>query len=786
MDETSGEVLHIIKEELLNQNLEKFHESIMFDKGVERYDRNYNKAEEKGRPTPPEQSYKRELFEDSILELKYRSETVPVRAREAEWQRDVKSVGAENCINVAYDFLMYNTRGNKKKTTVVSCAEYIGKMSLSLQLDIKDLSSKDDVQRCVRLGVEIINAIVSIPHPAFELTETEREGSHYKQSEIVWTQRALDRIKDIYEDQRYGSPMFSPMVVPPKSILEGCYYDERVASRMSLSSSRGPSQGAKIRESAVLGAKWAKAVDLIQSVGLKLNTEMLLIIQKAYQKNVISVDSESGAKTRPFPKLPPSIIPNGLTKRESNELKSLQGTFLGEFNEAREFAKEEVIYLPAFVDFRGRVYAVPKLNHQSVDWMKSLWLFAEGKPIDSSDAGKWLKIHLANCGDFDKISKASFDDRVKWVDVNHDRIIKYALDPFEDTEWFYNASEPFSFTAACIEYRKWMTQGSSYICHLPVAVDGSNSGLQHFSAMARDTFTGRAVNLIPMDKPQDVYQVAANYLLEILELNKEDELAREWLEFGITRKTTKRATMTICYGSRKGGVTVDKASRKMKTFGWTEQLMTDIIAGSEHRFKNPTKSAAYLANHLDTVLRKIAPKPMEIMDWLQKVAGILCKFEKPVYWTTPMNFPVTNAYYKTKEARLSTIERGRRVLVRYNYGSTGELVGSKQRNSMSPNFVHSCDAAHLQLTAIKSKEAGINSFLLIHDSFSCLPADMEKFHQITTDSLVEMYTNWDAINELYLSAIRTVGVENAHFIPEPPKYGDLDLEKVRDSKYAFA
>jgi DNA-directed RNA polymerase, mitochondrial len=769
----------------LNQNLEKFHESIMFDKGVERYDRNYNKAEEKGRPTPPEQSYKRELFEESILELKYRSETIPLRGRETEWQRDVKLVGAENCVNVAYDYLMFSQNSNKKMS-IVKVAEQIGKLSLSLVLDIGNLFKQEDIQRCVRLGVEVINAIVAIPKPAFELTKPIKIGIQYTQSEIIWSQFALDRIKEIYEDQRYGSPMFSPMVIPPRSILEGCYYDERLASRMPLASSRGSSQIIKIRESAVLGARWTKAVDTIQNVGLKLNTEMLSIIQIAYQQNIVNVDPTTGVSSRPFSKIPPSVIPSGLSKREANELKSLQGSFLGEFNEAREFAKEEEIFLPAFVDFRGRVYAVPKLNHQSVDWMKSIWLFAEGKPIDTLEAAKWLKIHLANCGDFGKISKAAFDDRVKWVDENHDRIMKFAQDPFADTEWLYEASEPFCFTAACIEYRKWMTQGDSYVCHLPIAVDGSNSGLQHFSAMARDTFTGKAVNLVPMDKPQDVYQVAADSLVEILESEKDNPLAKEWLEFGISRKTTKRATMTICYGSRKGGISVDKVTRKMKTFGWTEQLMTDIIDGNEHNFENPMKSAVYLANHLDTVLRKIAPKPMEVMDWLQKVAGTLAKFGHPVYWVTPMNFPVINAYYKSKEAQLVTYERGKRVRVRYNYGSTGELITSKQKNGMSPNFVHSCDAAHLQLTALNAKEAGINSVLMIHDSFSCLPADMEKFHKITTDSFVEMYENWDAIQELYLTAVRTIGVENAHLIPEPPKYGDLDLRMVRDSKYAFA
>lgn len=304
--------------------------------------------------------------------------------------------------------------------------------------------------------------------------------------------------------------------------------------------------------------------------------------------------------------------------------------------------------------------------------------------------------------------------------------------------------------------------------------------------MARDTFTGRAVNLMPMDRPQDVYQAAADYLIELLEADRENPMAKEWLDFGISRKTTKRATMTICYGSRKGGMSKDKNTGRMKTFGWTDQLMTDIIDGNEHKFENPKSSAAYLAGLLDVVLRKIAPKPMEVMDWLQKVAGVLCKEGKPVIWYTPLNFPVMNAYYKPKEARLDLVIRGKKVRMRYAYGSTDILISSKQRNSMSPNFVHSCDATHLQMTALRSKEEGIDSFLLIHDSFSALPSDMEKFHRIVLDTFVDLYTNWDAINEVYLSAIRTIGTENAHKIPTPPQKGELDLELLRSSKYAFA
>src|SRR3546814_17064020 len=47
---------------------------------------------------------------------------------------------------------------------------------------------------------------------------------------------------------------------------------------------------------------------------------------------------------------------------------------------------------------------------------------------------------------------------------------------------------------------------SDLVSRIPVALDGSCSGLQHFSAMLRDEEGGAAVNLLPAERPQDVYK----------------------------------------------------------------------------------------------------------------------------------------------------------------------------------------------------------------------------------------------------------------------------------------
>ena len=43
------------------------------------------------------------------------------------------------------------------------------------------------------------------------------------------------------------------------------------------------------------------------------------------------------------------------------------------------------------------------------------------------------------------------------------------------------------------------------MCRLPVHQDGSCNGLQHYAALGRDEAGGEQVNLMPRERPGDVY-----------------------------------------------------------------------------------------------------------------------------------------------------------------------------------------------------------------------------------------------------------------------------------------
>jgi len=85
-------------------------------------------------------------------------------------------------------------------------------------------------------------------------------------------------------------------------------------------------------------------------------------------------------------------------------------------------------WVPKNCDRRGRVYNGTHFSMDREDFVRALFLFADGEPI-GEEGLRLLKVHLANCGDFDKISKRPFAERVAWVDANLDKIRACAANP---------------------------------------------------------------------------------------------------------------------------------------------------------------------------------------------------------------------------------------------------------------------------------------------------------------------------------------------------------------------
>lgn len=145
----------------------------------------------------------------------------------------------------------------------------------------------------------------------------------------------------------------------------------------------------------------------------------------------------------------------------------------------------DTFYFPHNVDFRGRAYPLPPhLNHIGDDLSRGLLKFGESRPLGERGL-RWLKIHISNLYGYDK---ASFDDRVVFVDQHLPEIYDSAEKPLEGGRWWTKADDAWQCLAACMELRNALESGDphAYESNLPTHQDGTCNGLQHYAALGGD------------------------------------------------------------------------------------------------------------------------------------------------------------------------------------------------------------------------------------------------------------------------------------------------------------
>jgi DNA-directed RNA polymerase len=240
--------------------------------------------------------------------------------------------------------------------------------------------------------------------------------------------------------------------------------------------------------------------------------------------------------------------------------------------------------------------------------------------------------------------------------------------------------------------------------------------------------------------------------------------------------------MTLPYGS--------------KQYGFREQLLEDIINPARYAAeKDPTVrfpfrndgyfAATYLAKKIWESVSETLIKASEAMKWLQRVASIAASEQLPVRWTTAVGFPVLQAYKDVTNRRVMTAISGKVVYLTM-YKEKDQLDKRKQAQGIAPNFVHSCDAAHMMLTIVRASQEHIDSFAMIHDSFGTTAGDTEALFQIVRESFVELYNTVDVLGDFRDEIVSQLTEHNQDNIPEMPSAGSLDIGQVIKSRYCFA
>ena len=635
---------------------------------------------------------------------------------------------------------------------------------------------------------------------------------------LTLTQDGSDFIRDVMSQLIERNPVWLPKVDPPLPWTKfdvGGTADKRLSHSLRVMRTQHKQTRKEVRGAIDSGSMQPTldAVNKLQAVPWRINEAVLSVINAFVTTNTDVAGLSPPDVMETEPELPTERSSKkewakyfqhiNTLRADKAERIAKQTLLRADLETAQELAKQPRFYTMMNLDWRGRVYGVPSFNFQREDRVRALFLFADGEPI-GEEGIYWLKVHVANCGDFNKISKRPFAERVQWVDDHIAKINSVAERPLADLWWIRGdnaASKPFQFLAACLALSEAVKQGPSCCCNLPVAFDGSCNGLQHLCAMMRaPAREASLVNLTPCDAPQDVYQEVADLVKEKIDaevnspgLNDRDrQCARMWLDHGITRSEVKRNVMTYSYGS-----TID---------GMTDQLREDLMEKYQRQIRQGKRdvhpfgadegfrASWYLANHVFHTVEDVMPSAAVAMRFIRKLTSVVTSENKPLRWTTPTGLPWVNRYHEPKRRtvrlRLHTVGVSLPKTVEHTDGyetKIGEEAARDALDGAAPNFVHALDAAHLMLTVNAAAAAGITNVATVHDSYSCLPSQAARFRWIIRERFVWMYRKHDVLQEVYDRAFADLSDPNNKLkLPAVPKSGPLDIEAVRDAEFAFA
>lgn len=501
-------------------------------------------------------------------------------------------------------------------------------------------------------------------------------------------------------------------------------------------------------------------------------------------------DIEKSAHLKTFLAYKERLQKHNRFKQKNMDLHSLRCSAMLKLNQAVKFREFEEIFFPFNIDFRGRAYPVPPhLSTVGSDLCRGLLTFAEPKALGENGL-YWLKVHLANLAGADKMS---FDGRAGFADDNMDSIRAAVNDPFGDDDWWKKFDDPFQGLATCHEIVQAIDSGApeNYMCSLPVHMDGSCNGLQHYAALGRDRSGGKAVNLCIADEPQDVYIGVMHEVIRRVAADADEMIGFDENSGDLTptqkaslkrvksarlvnglidRGVVKRTVMTSVYGVTFIGAKTqisEKIKEKLEEKG--EDI--DELEQEIHT------SCGYLASMTMEVMGQQFKGARQTMNWLTECARLIAAQGQPVSFISPIGVPVVQPYRQKRSFTVVTLLQN---VTLTNDSDLLPLHRQRQVSAFPPNYVHSLDSSHMLLTAIEMQKQGLH-FSAVHDSYWTHACDIEKMNSVLRESFIELY------NRPLLEELKQRWEMRYPSIPFPdiPDQGDLDLNDVRSAPYFF-
>lgn len=635
------------------------------------------------------------------------------------------------------------------------------------------------------------------------------------------------------------APAFGPCVVPPrdwKTPFNGGYHTEKVASRVRLV--KGPRE--HVRKLTIKQMpKVYKAVNALQRVEWVINTKVLDVAQDVMRLNlgygmpsfqpVIDKDNKPGNPVPvEFQALRGAELKAALSAEQWEEFLawksecarlytaetkrgSKSAAVVRMLGQARKYAAFEQLYFVYTLDSRSRVYAQSStLSPQSNDMGKALLKFKEGRTLRTVDDLRWFLVCGANLYGWDK---KTFDVRVSnaMTEEFQEMCRDIASDPLTFTQWV-KADEPYEFLAWAFEYAEYLDlldegRGLEFVTHLPVHQDGSCSGIQHYSAMLKDSVGAEAVNLKPSDSPQDIYGRVAQVVIQkneaacnaqsgtifksgSVELDSEQlrAMGLSWAAIGITRSLTKKPVMTLPYGSTRitcreavADYLADLEEKEARAAVQEGRAINPVHPFGPDAGLTEAQALNYMTALIWPSISEVVKAPVVAMKMIRSLARFAARRNEALEYPLPTGFILYQKIMSTDLLRVRTQMMG--IINMYLAVETDIVDEAGMMGAAAPNFVHGHDASHLILTICDLVDKGVKSIAVIHDSFGTHADNTHNLRQSLKGQMIEMYAETHALAELVAVHEERWMVDTGIEVPEQ---GDFDIYEIMNSDYIFA
>jgi len=370
-----------------------------------------------------------------------------------------------------------------------------------------------------------------------------------------------------------------------------------------------------------------------------------------------------------------------------------------------------VFYLPAFMDFRGRIYRSGLFHFHERDLARSLIVFANNHEVDECNQSAMMDI-VATSAAFKYQKFDLYDEALLWYKDSQSLI--YANNDDSFINFAKGASDPFQFMAKAL-----CNDGGFEYNRIPITQDATASAYQIMSYLLLNEEMAKRTNLIPhpSGKIQDVYTHILRDFKEFLNSRFNDKFKREIIESKLNRKLIKSLFMPLIYGKTVNAMELD-----------IKQAYGQLLSREDSR------KIASLSNEF---FKETYPDITNLMKLITIIGWFCSALDRPVLYSIPY-FTTKQDYKAFDKENISVYEKSSKKRRRVTLSiATDRRDWRKTKTSTCANFIHQKDA-YIALKVVESLLSHRAAIYTVHDNFLTTPPFVNLVPDIYTKVFIDM------------------------------------------------